>query len=148
MSNGCVQFIINSPESKHFRLLSHFTSQTRLNSLRLWLQWLVWKTGNFPWMFAGYLNVSLFFRHIAVFPSKLRILPQFIFNSRDPIVMGVIVEAGVLRTGTLLCVPTKGVRHVESAHFQLNSERSRTTLCPYCQFLHLNRLWEIWYCLH
>ncbi|XP_060754859.1 eukaryotic translation initiation factor 5B [Neoarius graeffei] len=47
------------------------------------------------------------FKHVAVFPCKLRILPQFIFNSRDPIVMGVNVEAGVLRTGTLLCVPSK-----------------------------------------
>uniref|UniRef100_A0A8C1Z5Q4 Eukaryotic translation initiation factor 5B n=1 Tax=Cyprinus carpio TaxID=7962 RepID=A0A8C1Z5Q4_CYPCA len=49
------------------------------------------------------------FKHIAVFPCKLRILPQFIFNSRDPIVMGVTVEAGVLRTGTPVCVPSKGI---------------------------------------
>lgn len=31
------------------------------------------------------------------------------FNSRDPIVMGVIVEAGVLKEGTPICVPTKEV---------------------------------------
>uniref|UniRef100_A0A665WED8 Eukaryotic translation initiation factor 5B n=1 Tax=Echeneis naucrates TaxID=173247 RepID=A0A665WED8_ECHNA len=49
------------------------------------------------------------FKHIAVFPVKLRVLPQFIFNSRDPIVMGVTVEAGVLRQGTPLCVPSKGI---------------------------------------
>lgn len=49
-------------------------------------------------------------RHIAVFPVKLRVLPQFIFNSRDPIVMGVSVEAGLLKQGTPLCVPSKGVR--------------------------------------
>uniref|UniRef100_A0A4W6BYA8 Eukaryotic translation initiation factor 5B n=1 Tax=Lates calcarifer TaxID=8187 RepID=A0A4W6BYA8_LATCA len=49
------------------------------------------------------------FKHIAVFPVKLRVLPQFIFNSRDPIVMGVSVEAGVLRQGTPLCVPSKGI---------------------------------------
>ncbi|KAI8798868.1 eukaryotic translation initiation factor 5B [Biomphalaria glabrata] len=47
------------------------------------------------------------FRHIAVFPCRLRILPQFIFNSRDPIVMGVSVEAGFLKEGTPLCVPSK-----------------------------------------
>lgn len=47
------------------------------------------------------------FRHIAVFPCKLRILPQFIFNSRDPIVIGVQVEAGFLKEGTPLCVPSK-----------------------------------------
>lgn len=49
-------------------------------------------------------------RHVAVFPAKLRVLPQFIFNSRDPIVMGVSVDAGVLKQGTPLCVPSKGVR--------------------------------------
>lgn len=48
------------------------------------------------------------FKHIAVFPSKIRILPQFVFNSRDPIVMGVVVEAGQLKQGTPMCVPTKG----------------------------------------
>uniref|UniRef100_A0A8C1JJ71 Eukaryotic translation initiation factor 5B n=1 Tax=Cyprinus carpio TaxID=7962 RepID=A0A8C1JJ71_CYPCA len=65
------------------------------------------------------------FKHIAVFPCKLRILPQFIFNSRDPIVMGVIVDAGVLRTGTPVCVPSKGVRNLESAHFKLNNSAKR-----------------------
>ena len=49
-------------------------------------------------------------RNIAVFPAKVKVLPQFIFNSRDPIVMGVTIEAGVLRQGTPLCVPAKGVR--------------------------------------
>lgn len=40
------------------------------------------------------------------------ILPQAIFNKRDPIVLGVTVEAGVLRTGTPLCVPSKEVRYL------------------------------------
>lgn len=61
-----------------------------------------------------------FSRHIAVFPAKLRILPQFIFNSRDPIVMGVTVEAGVVRQGTPLCVPSKGV----------SPAKTRPRLCP------------------
>lgn len=52
------------------------------------------------------------FKHIAVFPCKLRILPQFIFNSRDPIVVGVSVEAGVVKEGTPLCVPGKEVQYV------------------------------------
>lgn len=47
------------------------------------------------------------FKNIAVFPCKLKILPQFIFNSRDPIVVGVVIEAGFLKEGTLLCVPSK-----------------------------------------
>lgn len=49
------------------------------------------------------------FKNIAVFPCKLRILPQFIFNSRDPIVIGVSVEAGVIKEGTPLCVPSREV---------------------------------------
>jgi translation initiation factor 5B len=47
------------------------------------------------------------FRHLAVFPCKLRILPSLVFNSRDPIVAGVNVEAGFLKEGTMLCVPSK-----------------------------------------
>lgn len=56
------------------------------------------------------VNICTFLiRHIAVFPSKLRIIPQFIFNSRDPIVMGVTIEAGILKQGTPMCVPSKSV---------------------------------------
>lgn len=47
------------------------------------------------------------FRHIAVFPCKIRVLPQYVFKSRDPIVVGVSVEAGFLKEGTPLCVPSK-----------------------------------------
>lgn len=49
------------------------------------------------------------FKNIAVFPCKLRVLPQFIFNSRDPIVVGVSVEAGLVKNGTPICVPSKEV---------------------------------------
>ena len=64
------------------------------------------------------------FRSIAVFPCKLKIMPEHIYMSRysivspvcttpypilcrDPIVVGVQVTGGVLRTGTPLCVPSK-----------------------------------------
>ena len=49
------------------------------------------------------------FKNVAVFPCKLRVMPNFVFNSRDPIVAGVQVEAGIVRTGTPMCVPTKSV---------------------------------------
>lgn len=49
------------------------------------------------------------FQNVAVFPCKLRVLPQYIFNSRDPIVLGVVVEAGFVKNGTPICVPSKEV---------------------------------------
>jgi len=49
------------------------------------------------------------FKHLAIFPCKLRIYPEHIFNSRDPIVIGVCIEAGFLREGTMICVPSKEV---------------------------------------
>lgn len=72
------------------------------------------------------------FKNIAVFPCRIRvrspqqhrtwfsnailhlhfqILPQFVFNSRDPIVVGVMIEAGIVKEGTPLCVPSKDVRY-------------------------------------
>lgn len=49
---------------------------------------------------------------IAVFPSIVRILPQHIFNQKDPIILGVEVVEGILKVGTPLCVPALGGLHV------------------------------------
>lgn len=75
------------------------------------------------------------FKNIAVFPCKLRILPQFIFNTRDPIILGVSVEAGVVKEGTPLCVPSKEgleigiVTTIEVNHKSMESARKGQEVC-------------------
>ncbi|XP_055685895.1 eukaryotic translation initiation factor 5B isoform X1 [Lutzomyia longipalpis] len=75
------------------------------------------------------------FKSIAVFPCKLKVLPQFIFNSRDPIVIGVMVENGIIREGTPICVPSKEfvelgiVTSIESNHKQIESARKGQEVC-------------------
>lgn len=44
-----------------------------------------------------------------VFPCILRIYEEYIFNKRNPIILGVHVEDGILKVGTPICVPTKEV---------------------------------------
>lgn len=43
---------------------------------------------------------------IAIFPCEIKILPDAVFNTRDPIVVGVTVVDGLLRVGTKLCTGT------------------------------------------
>ncbi|XP_058124542.1 eukaryotic translation initiation factor 5B [Anopheles ziemanni] len=75
------------------------------------------------------------FKQIAVFPCKLKILPQFVFNSRDPIVMGVIVEAGIVKEGTPITVPSREftdlgvVTSIEANHKQIESARKGQEVC-------------------
>lgn len=75
------------------------------------------------------------FRSIAVFPCKLKILPQFIFNSRDPIVIGVMVENGIVKEGTPICVPSKEfleigvVTSIEFNHKQVDNARKGQEVC-------------------
>ena len=75
------------------------------------------------------------FKHIAVFPCKFKLLPNFVFNSRDPIVAGVQVEAGVIRQGTPICVPSKGflevgiVTSIQSNHKEVEMARKGEEVC-------------------
>ncbi|XP_060922745.1 eukaryotic translation initiation factor 5B [Limanda limanda] len=75
------------------------------------------------------------FKHVAVFPVKIKILPNFVFKSRDPIVMGVTVEAGVLKQGTPICVPSKDfldigiVTSIEMNHKAVDSAKKGQEIC-------------------
>lgn len=53
----------------------------------------------------------------AVFPCLLEIVKGAVFNSKNPILIGVTVKAGILKVGTPLCIPDKGnlkIGHIES----------------------------------
>ncbi|VDN51357.1 unnamed protein product, partial [Dracunculus medinensis] len=73
--------------------------------------------------------------HLAIFPCKLRILPQHIFNARNPIVIGVSIEAGQLKRGTPLCVPSKDciqlgtVASIERNHEQVELAKKGEEVC-------------------
>ncbi|KAL5460056.1 hypothetical protein EMCRGX_G033474 [Ephydatia muelleri] len=75
------------------------------------------------------------FESIAVFPCKLRIMPNCIFNTRDPIVVGVMVEAGIVKPGTPLTLPSKEfldvgvVSSIESNHKQVENARKGQEVC-------------------
>ena len=44
----------------------------------------------------------------AIFPFKASIIPQYIFNARDPIIVGVRVESGSIRIGAPICAISDG----------------------------------------
>ncbi|CAN4099645.1 unnamed protein product [Withania somnifera] len=43
----------------------------------------------------------------AVFPCLLKIVPNCVFNKKDPIVVGADVLEGIARVGTPICIPTR-----------------------------------------
>lgn len=77
----------------------------------------MWNLGRKSWFVFFFLWIAASqdeFKHLAVFPCKLHIYPENVFKSRDPIIVGVNVEAGFLKEGTVLCVPSKDVSFVLS----------------------------------
>uniref|UniRef100_A0AC35UA00 Tr-type G domain-containing protein n=1 Tax=Rhabditophanes sp. KR3021 TaxID=114890 RepID=A0AC35UA00_9BILA len=73
--------------------------------------------------------------HLAIFPCKLRILPENVFKTRDPIVCGVIVESGQLRKGTPICIPSKDklyigtVSNIQKNHEDQNIAKKGDEVC-------------------
>uniref|UniRef100_A0A7S3JYZ7 Eukaryotic translation initiation factor 5B n=1 Tax=Aureoumbra lagunensis TaxID=44058 RepID=A0A7S3JYZ7_9STRA len=65
-------------------------------------------------------------RDIAVFPVLVRISPKHVFNAKDPIVVGVTVDDGILKVGTPLCIPHNGfldvgvVQSIECNHKEVD----------------------------
>ena len=63
----------------------------------------------------------------------VKILPQHVFNKKDPIVMGVDVTEGTLKLGTLLCVPSLGldvgkVISIQNNHREVPSAKKGTSV--------------------
>ncbi|CAJ0581117.1 unnamed protein product, partial [Mesorhabditis spiculigera] len=73
--------------------------------------------------------------HLAIFPCKLRILPQHVFNARNPIVVGVSIEAGQLKKGTPICVPSKegiwlgNISSIQKNHDEVNIAKAGEEVC-------------------
>jgi translation initiation factor 5B len=70
---------------------------------------------------------------IAVYPCVLKILPQHIFNKKDPIVFGVEVLEGVLKLNTPLYIPSLGldvgrVTSIENNHKEVTQAKKSTTV--------------------
>jgi translation initiation factor 5B len=64
---------------------------------------------------------------VAVFPSIIKILPQHVFNQKDPIIVGVEVVEGILKVGTPLCVPAIGGLHIGNVTSIEMNGREQTT---------------------
>ncbi|KAL0206887.1 hypothetical protein P9112_012598 [Eukaryota sp. TZLM1-RC] len=64
--------------------------------------------------------------HAVVFPTKLSIVKDCVFNNKDPIIVGVKVEVGTLRIGTPIFVPNRSnltlgrVTSIENNHKSIN----------------------------
>jgi translation initiation factor 5B len=70
---------------------------------------------------------------IAVHPCVIKILPNHIFNKKDPIVLGVEITEGTLRVGTPLCVPSLSldvgkVTRIENNHKEVPSAKKGTSV--------------------
>lgn len=70
---------------------------------------------------------------VVMFPCVLKILPQHVFNTKNPIVVGVEVIEGTLRLNTLISIPSLNldigrVTRIESNHKEITSAKKATSV--------------------
>lgn len=58
----------------------------------------------------------------AVFPCELKIIEDYVFNKKDPLIMGVKIVAGILKIGTPLYVPDKKIKIGNVLSIELNKK--------------------------
>lgn len=58
---------------------------------------------------------------VAVFPVVLDIIPEYVFNIKQPIVLGCKVVDGMLKLGTPLCVPARDFVAIGTSHIHASS---------------------------
>ncbi|XP_026402507.1 eukaryotic translation initiation factor 5B-like [Papaver somniferum] len=65
----------------------------------------------------------------AVFPCLLQIMPNCVFNKKDPIVLGVDILEGILKIGTPICIPSRDfidigrIASIEINHKQVDTAK-------------------------
>ncbi|KAI3922263.1 hypothetical protein MKX01_005952 [Papaver californicum] len=65
----------------------------------------------------------------AVFPCLLQIMPNCVFNKKDPIVLGVDILEGILKIGTPMCIPSRDfidigrIASIEINHKQVDTAK-------------------------
>merc|ERR1711907_570473 len=71
----------------------------------------------------------------ATFPCVMSIMPQYVFNKKDPIVLGVQVLAGICKTGTPICVPNQDfleigrIASIEHNHKVVETAKTGDEVC-------------------
>ncbi|VFQ94279.1 unnamed protein product [Cuscuta campestris] len=71
----------------------------------------------------------------AVFPCVLKIAPRSIFNTKNPIILGIDVLKGIARVGTPICIPSKGfveigrIASIENNHKPVSSAKKGERVC-------------------
>ncbi|KAK1391916.1 Eukaryotic translation initiation factor 5B [Heracleum sosnowskyi] len=70
----------------------------------------------------------------AVFPCVLKIMPNCVFNKKDPIILGVDVLEGIAKVGTPICIPQKEfidigqIASIENNHKPVNFAKKGSTV--------------------